>query len=259
MKKNIKSGAVKYYPIGEVISGSILNALGVKLDPKSIENYDNLLHNPVALEKMKSGLENLTNKVVTPVVNNAVNQMAQPVSEGIHKAEASLLNAGVSVIPLVGDIVNTGKSLTNAANAGLETFTAVTDITKSGIEQIQEQAAELNQLNQLNKLNEFNNKVASAQNVAAKNINNKVASAQNVAAIPKNNSFVGRRGGAILSRIKKSVKQFIGKKRTKTAKNININIKGRYSKNKNKKNIISQKGGQILSRINESLKTFNNM
>ena len=53
MKKNMKGGGVKYYPIKEVLNGGILNALGIKLDQKSIENYDKLLHNPVALNKWK--------------------------------------------------------------------------------------------------------------------------------------------------------------------------------------------------------------
>ena len=32
MKKNMKGGGVKYYPIKEVLNGGIFNALGIKLD-----------------------------------------------------------------------------------------------------------------------------------------------------------------------------------------------------------------------------------
>jgi hypothetical protein len=258
--RNFLNKTVKYYPLKEVFSGGILNALGIKLDAKSIENYDKLLHNQVALQKIKSGLNNLTNVVVAPVVNNAVSQMEQPISDGIHKSEAALLNAGVSIIPGVSEVVNTTKSLSNAATAGLDTFTAVTDIATQGIEQIQEQAAELNPINQIN------NKIESAQTAVAENINNKVESAaQNInnkvasaqtAAVQK---VLAGGSAKILSRIRKSVKQFMGKKRTNTAKNV-IMKGGTYNNsNKNKNSIISQKGGQILSRIHKSLETFNNI
>jgi len=259
-----EEGEVQYLPVGEVLTSGILNGLGIKLDTQSIENYDKLLHNPVALEKMESGLENLTNVVVAPVLDNAVNQMAEPVSEGIHKVEANVLNGVVSAIPVVSEVVNVTKSAASAASAGLDTFTEVTDITKDSLETIQDEAAKLNPINQIN------NEIESAQNDLVNTVALPIGKINNTAIreddrLENTDSIKRQRGGArILSRIQKSVKNFMGKSKKITHKNTNTKINKKRSMkggtyNKNKKRVFSQKGGQILSRINESLKTFNRM
>lgn len=253
MKKNMKGGAsgqgeeegVQYLPVGEVLTSGILNGLGIKLDSKSIEDYNKLLHNPVALKKMESGLQNLTNVVVAPVFTNALNQMVEPLSEGIHKIEENVLNEAVSAIPVVGQGIEMGKYALGTGAAVLETANQVTNIAKDSVEQIQEAAEKLNPINKIN--NQINNQIESLENSIAIPINNK--------------QIIGKAGGArILSRIQKSVKNFIGKSKKITHKNTNKkgSMKG-GSYNKNKKRVLSQKGGQILSRINESLKTFNRM
>lgn len=245
---------VKYYPIKEVLNGGILNALGIKLDQKSIENYDKLLHNPVALKQMESGIENLTNVVIAPVVNNAIGQMVEPLSKGIHKIEDNVLNEAVSAIPVVGQGIEMGKYALGTGSAALETANELTNIAKDSIEQIQEKAAELNPLNQIN------NQIESAQNAVANNIKEKISIP---IPIPQSNALI-QRGGAILSRIQNSVKDFTSINKNKTAKNVKSNnMKGGLNQKKNKslKNLIiqkslNQKGGKILSRIQQSIKEF---
>jgi hypothetical protein len=253
MKKNMKGGGpgqgeegeVQYLPLGEVVVGSLLGGVGLNLDSKSIENYDKLLHDPVALEKMETGLENLTN-IATPILSKTIDQMVEPVSEGIHKVEANVLNGTVSALPLVSEVVNVTKSAASATTAGLDTFTEVTDIAKDNIETFQDEAA---------KLNTVAIPIGKINNTAIREDDR----------LENTDSIKRQRGGArILSRIQKSVKNFMGKSKKNTHKNTHKNTNKKRSMkggtyNKNNKRVLSQKGGKILSRINESLKIFNRM
>jgi hypothetical protein len=270
MKKNMKGGGpgqgeegeVQYLPVGEVLTSGILNGLGIKLDAQSIENYDKLLHNPVALEKMESGLENLTNAVVAPVFDNALNQLTPTLNKNIDQLKKAAVEVPLTVIPGVPTIIAASEALTS----GLNTVTAVTTAATDSIQKIEDEAAKLNPINQIN------NQIESAQNAVVNtvaipigNINN--TSIRDDDRLENIDNIKRQRGGArILSRIQKSVKNFMGKSKKITHKNTNTNTntnKKRSMKggtyNKNKKRVFSQKGGQILSRINESLKTFNRM
>lgn len=175
-RKNLNNKKIKYYPIKEVLTSGLLNGLGIKFDSKSIENYDKLLHNPVALKQMETGVENLTNVVVVPVVNNALGQMVEPLSEGIHKVEENVLNEAVSAIPVVGQGIEMGKYALGTGSAVLETANEVTNIAKDSVEQIQEKAAELNPLNQIN------DQIETAQNAVAETVALPIETAQNAAA-----------------------------------------------------------------------------
>ena len=270
MKKNMKGGGpgqgeegeVQYLPVGEVLTSGILNGLGIKLDTQSIENYDKLLHNPVALEKMESGLENLTNVVVAPVFDNALNQLTPTLNKNIDQLKKAAVEVPLTVIPGVPTVIAASEALTS----GLNTVTAVTTAATDSIQKIEDEAAKLNPINKIN------NQIESAQNAVVNtvaipigNINNTALDENSIGPI-NNNQITGKSGGGrILSRIQKSVKNFMGKSKKNTHKNTNkqnTNKKrsmkgGTY--NKNKKRVFSQKGGQILSRINESLKIFNRM
>jgi hypothetical protein len=265
MKKNIKGGRIKNVSIGEVIVSSLINKLGIKLDEKSIENFNNLMNNNVLLEKLKSGLKKFTNEVIVPSANIAVKQMEKPVNDGINKTKAAALNIPVSIIPGISEVFNTTKALSNTATAGLNTATAVAKIATNSIEQVNKKIT--------GNINTGQNAVAGNLNAGQNTAEGQVNAAQNDVPVETAQNAKLRGGGAVISRIKKSVKNFMGKNKEsdnkesdnkestnkkikKTSKNITMKG-GTYNKNKN--NIISQKGGQILSRINESLKTFNNI
>jgi len=251
-----EEGEVQYLPVGEVLTSGILNGLGIKLDAQSIENYDKLLHNPVALEKMESGLENLTNVVVAPVFDNAITQLTPTLNKNIDQFKKAAVSVPLSVIPLVPTLI----AASNAATAGLDTFTAASSALTDSIETVQDEAAKLNPINQLN------NEIESAQNAVVNTVAIPIGKINNTAIreddrLENTDNIKRQRGGArILSRIQKSVKNFMGKSKKITHKNTNKkrSMKG-GTYNKNKKRVFSQKGGQILSRINESLKTFNRM
>jgi hypothetical protein len=267
MKKNMKGGVgpvqvqdnqqvqegVQYLSVGDLATAAAINTVGLKVDDKSIENLLKFTNNPVAVEKVRDIALKVTNEIAAPVLSSAITQMVEPVNEATNKIKDNVLNIGITSVPIIGPgledaqlLLKTGSDVLDVTNKGLNVFS-------NSIQKIQDEAEKLDPMNQLN------NQIES---LAIPINNNQVESL----AIPINNNQVSAAagGGRILSRIQKSVKNFMGKSKKITHKNTNTKINKKRSMkggtyNKNKKRVFSQKGGQILSRINESLRTFNRM
>jgi hypothetical protein len=249
MKKNMKGGGdpdpvqvqegVQYLSLGDVVTGAVIDGVGLKVDPESIENLRKFTNNPVAVEQVKDSVLEVTNEIIAPAFSNTIDQLTPKLNQNIDQLKKAAVSVPLSAIPFVPTLIATS----NAATAGLDTFTTASTALKDTIENVQD-------------------KLESTQNAVVNKVALPIESLENSMAISK--PFNGTGGGRILSRIQKSVKNFMGKSKKITHKNTNTKINKKRSMkggtyNKNKKRVFSQKGGQILSRINESLKIFNRM
>ena len=207
MKKNMKGGVgpvqvqdnqqvqegVQYLSVGDLATAAAINTVGLKVDDKSIENLLKFTNNPVAVEKVRDIALKVTNEIAAPVLSSAITQMVEPVNEATNKIKDNVLNIGITSVPIIGPgledaqlLLKTGSEVLDVTNKGLNVFS-------NSIQKIQDEAEKLHPINQLN------NQIESLS-------------------IPINNNQVSAAagGGRILSRIQKSVKNFMGKSKKNT-------------------------------------------
>lgn len=277
MNNNTKTINKQKTPISlkDVIYYNFFKKFGLNFDQKSLQQYHDAINDPKVLNVIQEDVKKLAN-VLDPVIQVTSDKIVTAWSAAVKKMQSNGLKTIVGALPVVGQVIDEVDNINRTINSGLEGINSVTGIVSHEVKKVGDTFEELNPIP--NASNIVSGKLESAQNAVAntvvapiQNLNNKVESAQNAVSntIPvleeTNNSRLAAGGARILSRIKKSVKNFmdkknankkiINKKLVKTSKN--INMKGGYNKNQN--NIISQKGGQILSRIHKSLETFNKM
>ena len=224
-----------------VLVGNLLHIMGINVN-QTVDDLNNILNNEKSVEQLKQNISKFVN-IADPLVDETINKIIQKWNDSIKKMGQNLSMSIIQIIPILGQVIGEINSIQLIFSNILDMFKSTGDILK--------------------------NTLNSASNEFAKTLpQNPIKLPENPIKLPQN-----QEGGAkILSRIRRSVKQFMGKKNEFTNKEFinkkivdkkitkktkNINMKGGYNKNKN--NIISQKGGQILSRIHKSLETFNNV
>jgi hypothetical protein len=280
-----------------LVAGNLLRVIGINVN-QTVNELNIILSNKQSVEQLKKNIAELVD-ITNPLIDETINKIIQKWNEGIKKMGQNLSMSIVEFIPILGQIISeinsiqliisnflgifksTGyivnTTLNNASRKYYRRLAAAQNVVTAPIRLAQNAVAE--------KIQSTENAVAENLQLAQNTITTPIKSAQNAVAEnlqsvlntpPEENPISGKRnitGGAkILSRIQKSVKQFMGKNNEFTNKEFinkkiidknpektskNTTMKVGYNKNQN--NIISQKGGQILSRINESLKSFNKM
>jgi hypothetical protein len=278
MGQNLSVSIVEFIPvlgqiIAEITSLQLIlsNFLGIFKDTGEIIN---------------NTLTSASNRYYYEIQKQTQNIVAAPINK-FNKKKRLVKNALVNTV--AGPIEKINEQREIAENAVAGQILSAQNTLAAPIEKINEQreiaenavagqllsaqntlAAPIEKINEQTELaqNAVAGQLLSAQNTLAapiEKINKQTELAQNTISkknsIPEeiNNSNNKRPklsgGGAILSRIQKSVKNFMGKKNESINKEFIDKKKTKTSKNI----IISQKGGQILSRIHKSLETFNNI
>jgi prophage DNA circulation protein len=280
-----------------LVAGNLLRVMGINVN-QTVNELNIILSNKQSVEQLKKNIAELVD-ITNPLIDETINKIIQKWNEGIKKMGQNLSMSVVEFIPVLGQIIaeinsiqliisnflgifkSTGyivnTTLNNASRKYYRRLAAAQNVVTAPIRLAQNAVAE--------KIQSTENAIAENLQLAQNTVAAPIKSAQNAVAEnlesvlnipPEEKPVLGKGniiGGAkILSRIQKSVKQFMGKNNEfinkkfinkkiidknpeKTSKN--TTMKGGYNKNEN--NIISQKGGQILSRIHKSLETFNNI
>jgi hypothetical protein len=226
-----------------ILVGNLLHIMGISVN-QTVDELNNILNNEESVKQLKQNISKFVN-IADPLIDTTINKIIQKWNDSIKKMGQNLSMSIVQVIPILGQVIGEINSIQLIFSNFLDIFKSTGDILKNTLNTASDEFAKTLPENPIN-LPQID--------------------------MPHQRIVVG--GAKILSRIRKSVKQFMGKKNeftnkefinkkiinknlTKKSKNINNMKGGTYNKNKNY--IISQKGGQILSRINESLKSFNKM
>ena len=281
LKPNINSQQEINKPIEPVKSVITLRDLlyynffskfGIDFDEKHLQNYHNAINNPKVYNEIQQDVQKLAN-IVNPSIQVTTDKIAHAWSESLQQVQQNGLKTAVGAIPVVGQVIDEVDNVNKTFNSALEGVNAITNIASDEVQKIE------NKFNKLNPVNQLAEKVVTAQNAAQEKIGetlspvtSKIVAAQDAVnskideniddMVTTNNSNKIRGGAKILSRIQKSVKEFMGhshseSKKGKLAKK-NLGKKGKTSKRfipiiKNKKT------NKILYRIKQSVKEFANV
>jgi hypothetical protein len=249
----------------DLIYYNFFKKFGLSFDQKSLQQYHDAINDPQVLNVIHEDVKKLAN-VIDPVIQVTTDKIVTAWSKAVKQIQANGLKTVVGAIPVVGQVIDEVDNVNRTINSGLAGVNAVTGIVSNEVQKVEKT------FNDLNPINQATAGIQSAQNAVAKRQNDIIN--QNFLNLPDYNKNAAARvsaarvragGGAILSRIQKSVKDFTTINKNKTAKNVNFNnMKGGLKqKQKSLKNLIiqkslNQKGGKILSRIQQSIKEFTN-
>ena len=252
----------------DIIFGNFFSKVGLKFDQQHLQDYHDAINNPVVYIQIQEDIQQLAN-AVNPTIQATSDKIAEAWNKSLHSIQQNGLKTLVGAIPVVGQIIDEVDNVNRTINSGLSGVNAITSIASDELQEIE------NKFKSLNPVNQLAEKVVTAQNAAQNVVQNvvqekllpiasKIGEGQaqinevNQAKIDATNLFVPesnlQTGGAkILSRIQKSVKEFVNQSQSKSKK-------GKKSKKSKKKlNIPKNKTNKILSRIKESVKEFINL
>lgn len=250
---------------------NFFSKFGIDFDEEHLQNYHNAINNPKIYNEIQQDVQKLAN-IVNPSIQATTDKIAHAWSESLQQIQQNGFKTAIGAIPVVGQVIDEVDNVNKTFNSALEGVNAITSIASDEVQKIEEK------FNKLNPVNQLAEKVVTAQNAAQERIGesllpvtSKIVAAQDAvnSKIDKNidnmviaNNFnkAGIGGGSkILSRIQKSVKEFMGNshsesKKGKPAKK-NLSKKGKTSKRfipiiKNKKT------NKVLYRIKQSVKEF---
>jgi hypothetical protein len=245
----------------DLIYYNFFKKFGLSFDQKSLQQYHDAINDPQVLNIIHGDVKKLAN-VIDPVIQVTTDKIVTAWSKAVKQIQANGLKTVVGAIPVVGQVIDEVDNVNRTINSGLAGVNAVTGIVSNEVQKVEKT------FNDLNPINQATAGIQSAQNAVAKTQND---INQNFLNLPDYNKNAAARvragGGAILSRIQKSVKDFTSINKNKTAKNVKSNnMKGGLKQNQKQKSLknliiqksLNQKGGKILSRIQQSIKEFTN-
>jgi hypothetical protein len=253
---------------------NFFSKFGIDFDEKHLQNYHNAINNPKVYNEIQQDVQKLAN-IVNPSIQATTDKIANAWSDSLQQVQQNGLKTAVGAIPVVGQVIDEVDNVNKTFNSALQGVNAVTSIASDEVQKIEEK------FNKLNPVNQLSEKVVTAQNAAQAKIGetlspvtSKIVAAQDAVnskidenidnmVISNNFNKAGVGGGSkILSRIQKSVKEFMGhshseSKKGKLAKK-NLGKKGKTAKRfipiiKNKKT------NKVLYRIKQSVKEFSNV
>lgn len=253
----------------DIIFGNFFSKVGLKFDQQHLQDYHDAINNPVVYSQIQEDIQQLAN-AVNPTIQSTSDKIAEAWNKSLHHIQQNGLKTFVGAIPVVGQVIDEVDNVNRTINSGLSGINAITNIASDELQEIE------NKFKSLNPVNQLAEKVETAQNAAqnaAQNVVqekllpiaskigegqaqinsqiNKVNQAKTDATnlfVPESNLQTG--GAKILSRIQKSVKEFVNQSQSKSKKS---------KKSKKKLNIPKNKTNKILSRIKESVKEFINL
>jgi hypothetical protein len=252
----------------DIIFGNFFSKVGLKFDQQHLQDYHDAINNPVVYSQIQEDIQQLAN-AVNPTIQATSDKIAKAWNKSLHSIQQNGLKTLVGAIPVVGQVIDEVDNVNRTINSGLSGINSITNIASDELQEIENKFKSLNPVNQLaEKVGEAQNAAQNAaQNVVQEKllpITSKIGKTQaqinkvNQAKIDANNFLVPesnlQTGGAkVLSRIQKSVKEFVNQSQSKSKK-------GKKSKKSKKKlNIPKNKTNKILSRIKESVKEFINL
>jgi hypothetical protein len=244
----------------DIIFGNFFSKVGLKFDQQHLQDYHDAINNPAVYSQIQQDVQQLAN-AVNPTIQATSDKIAEAWNKSLHNIQQNGLKTLVSAIPVVGQVIDEVDNVNRTINSGLSGVNAITNIASEELQEIE------NKFKSLNPVNQLAEKVETAQNAAQEKllpIASKIGEVQtqinkvNQAKIDANNFLVPesnlQTGGAkVLSRIQKSVKEFVSQSQSKKGK------KSKKKPNKLKNNNKNNKTNKILSRIKESVKEFINL
>ena len=222
----------------DLIYYNFFKKFGLSFDQKSLQQYHDAINEPQVLNIIHGDVKKLAN-VIDPVIQVTTDKIVTAWSKAVKQIQANGLKTVVGAIPVVGQVIDEVDNVNRTINSGLAGVNAVTGIVSNEVQKVEKTFNDLNPIIQATAgIQSAQNAVAKTQNAVAKTQND---INQNFLNLPDYNKNAAARvsaarvragGGAILSRIQKSVKDFTSINKNKTAKNVKSNnMKGGLKQN----------------------------
>ena len=248
---------------------NFFSKFGLDFDEEHLQNYHKAINTPEIYNEIQQDIQKLAN-IVTPSIQATTDQIAHAWSESLHDVQQNGLKTAVGAIPVVGQVIDEFDNINKTVNSGLQGINSITTIASDELQKIE------SKFNKLNPANQLAEKVGALQDViqekagqvltplveAQDAVNTQINKAQQKIGESLIRPMVQQTGGAkILSRIQKSVKEFVGHSQSKKGKTSKKNINKKTNKiphvikNKTK----NKKTNKILSRIKQSISEFSNL
>ena len=271
-KQVAKKKIITNITLRDLLYYNFFSKFGIDFDEKHLKNYHDAINNPTVYNEIQQDVQKLSN-IVNPSIEVTTDKIAHAWSDSLHEVEKDGLKTAVGAIPVVGQVIDEADNVNKTVNSALTGVNAITNITSGEIQKIEEKFNKLNPENQLAEqvehaqdaaqakvgetLSPVTSQIAETQDAAQAKIGENIDDMVTI----NNDNKAGVGGGSkILSRIQKSVKEFMGYSQNKKNKSVKKHL---GKKSKTSKRFIpivkNKKTHKILYRIKQSVKEFANV